>query len=319
MAFQFLLLMFFLFCSLHAEDPYKKLRELFNFNKYEDRIFSIQDIKNPDVLIYSIGKSFGGRNIWCIEKRSRYYGTEKEDKRILILGTSHPIEWTAVEVPMRLAEYFAQAKMDEIEHYATFYIIPIFNPDGFDYMRVIPVFYESNRKNRYFNPEEKNPGIYKRGVDLNRNFSYMWKFLIADETSDYYQGPYPFSEPETIALRDFVMENKIDFVVSMHTPGKLVQYPWSYTREPLKDSELIEISRRIASIIGNGYFTLQDAVNYEKPGSEIDWFYGEMRIKAIRIEIGKDLIDRRLGDYEGIKKAIIWLSDCYLKNDSIVE
>ncbi len=310
-------LFMFLFGFLHAADPYIKLRRLFNFSEYEKRIFSIQDI-NPNVIIYSIGKTRGDRNIWCIEIRSKYYEVNDEDKRIFILGTSHPIEWAAVEVPMRLAEYFSRAGAEGIGHYATFYIIPVFNPDGFDYMRVIPVFYESNRKNRYFDPEEKNPRIYRKGVDLNRNFPYMWKFMIKDENSDYYQGPHPFSEPETIALRDFVFEkkNRIDFVVSMHTPGKVVQYPWSYTKEPLKDRELIEVSRRIASIIGNGYRALQDAINYEKPGSEIDWFYGEEKIKSIRIEIGSDVIGTKLTDYEGIKKAMIWLSDYYLKGAS---
>jgi len=50
-----------------------------------------------------------------------------------------------------------------------------------------------------------------KGVDLNRNYDM---FFAVDETSssgkpcaEDYRGPYPFSEPETRAIRDFVTEN----------------------------------------------------------------------------------------------------------------
>jgi len=44
-----------------------------------------------------------------------------------------------------------------------------------------------------------------RGVDLNRNFAVRWEAKTAP-TSRTYAGPEPFSEPETAALRDFVLE-----------------------------------------------------------------------------------------------------------------
>lgn len=48
-----------------------------------------------------------------------------------------------------------------------------------------------------------------RGVDLNRN--YPWAFGEHDDVgssddpcSDVYGGPYPFSEPETQAIRNII-------------------------------------------------------------------------------------------------------------------
>ena len=59
------------------------------------------------------------------------------------------------------------------------------------------------------------------GVDLNRNFGFHWGDVSALHVvggtqlscMETYSGPRPFSEPETAAIRDFVMPRKDNIVV----------------------------------------------------------------------------------------------------------
>ncbi|MCX7882726.1 MAG: M14 family zinc carboxypeptidase [Brevinematales bacterium] len=276
-------------------DPYTHLRQLFDFEAYEKRIHALTNL--PAVRVFSLGTSRGGRNLWMIEISP----PTPSHHAILLLGSAHPIEWHAQEIPLRLAEYLAHHR-EKLRVFC--YILPIFNPDGFAYMRVIPVFYASNRKNRYYPPTEKRPSIYTAGVDLNRNFGYHWQKTSHDPSYPYYSGERPMSEPETIALEKFVSQTPLSLVISFHSPGKTVQYPWGYTLTPQTNQKLIHLAKWMAKTIGNGYKALQDSANYLKPGCEIDWFYGEKGILALRIEVSKKLIDTSLEDYTAIQTMI---------------
>jgi len=63
------------------------------------------------------------------------------------------------------------------------------------------------------------------GVDLNRNYGY--KFGTGDSNSqecsgDNYRGAYAFSEPETQAMRNFLIQHQTElkFVYNFHCAGK---------------------------------------------------------------------------------------------------
>src|SRR5205814_9450615 len=51
-------------------------------------------------------------------------------------------------------------------------------------------------------------------VDLNRNWRDIWRPL----KGEYYSGPYPLSEPETRAMRRFLLAVKPRYLVSLHQP-----------------------------------------------------------------------------------------------------
>ena len=54
-----------------------------------------------------------------------------------------------------------------------------------------------------------------RGVDLNRNFPYKWRSSAGGNT---WSGPAPLSEPENVALRDFIRRIRPDLTVTFHQP-----------------------------------------------------------------------------------------------------
>ena len=55
------------------------------------------------------------------------------------------------------------------------------------------------------------------GVDLNRNFPYLWRGHIP-HSSGYYPGPRPASEPETRAVMAFVRRIQPDVSIWYHQP-----------------------------------------------------------------------------------------------------
>lgn len=55
------------------------------------------------------------------------------------------------------------------------------------------------------------------GVDLNRNFPYRWRDHVP-QSSGYYPGPRPASEPETRAVMAFVQRIQPDISIWYHQP-----------------------------------------------------------------------------------------------------
>ena len=81
------------------------------------------------------------------------------------------------------------------------------------------------RKNR--NP---NPGLPGRGVDLNRNYDFLWSSGIgtsSSSTSETYKGSGPFSEPETRNVRYLLNTyTNTRMLVDVHSFSELALFPW---------------------------------------------------------------------------------------------
>ncbi|HEY9660058.1 MAG TPA: M14 family zinc carboxypeptidase, partial [Allocoleopsis sp.] len=78
------------------------------------------------------------------------------------------------------------------------FLLPLTNPDGRAWVQS-PTGYAMWRKNR-----RTNPGSSCLGVDLNRNFDFLWSSGIgtsAEPCSDVYKGSTAMSEPEVRNVR----------------------------------------------------------------------------------------------------------------------
>ena len=63
-----------------------------------------------------------------------------------------------------------------------------------------------------------------------------------------YSGSRPFSEPETIAVANFLLQHKdrMKMYLSLHSYSQLWLIPWAYTRQhPTDYDQLVRISLRI--------------------------------------------------------------------------
>lgn len=68
------------------------------------------------------------------------------------------------------------------------------------------------------------------GADANRNFDYYWLTggSSRNPCSDTFAGSKPFSEPESRALRDLVLDNKdhLAMYISLHAYSQMWLLPW---------------------------------------------------------------------------------------------
>jgi len=140
-----------------------------------------------------------------------------------------------------------------------------------------------------------------RGADLNRNFSYQWggagsSSNVCDAT---YRGPSPDSEPETRAIRDYMLSLFPDqrgtgaapatttgIFLDLHTYGGYVLWPWGYTTSASpNDAQLQTLGRKFAYF--NGYRPGQTGQDlYTCSGVTNDFAYGELGIAAYTFEMG---------------------------------
>ncbi|TMW39175.1 hypothetical protein DOY81_015745, partial [Sarcophaga bullata] len=110
----------------------------------------------------------------------------------------------------------------EVMHHIDWYFLPVANPDGYQYSRITDRLWT---KNRHF---DTKTGCF--GVNLDRNFDYKWGYSGSSENpcKNLYKGPKKFSEPETRAIRNFMLNVK-DFLgayISFGGYGQEIAYPW---------------------------------------------------------------------------------------------
>jgi len=158
----------------------------------------------------------------------------KEDKpQVLFVGTHHAREWVATEVSMRLikyltANYGTDARVTDLLDSVEVWVMPVGNPDGYQYTFTNERLWRKNLRDN----DGDGQVTLADGVDINRNFAAHWG--LDDEgsspnpSSATYRGTAPNSEPETQALVDFIKSQDFKFILSYHTSGNLILYPWGW-------------------------------------------------------------------------------------------
>ncbi|KAL1122369.1 hypothetical protein AAG570_003774 [Ranatra chinensis] len=227
-----------------------------------------------------IGKSAEGRKIKLLSITSG--GDNKP--AIWIDGGLHAREWispaSATYIQQQLVEL--RDNHEQLLQKYDWYILPVANPDGYEYTR---------NKDRLW---RKSRHRYQScvGVDLNRNFGYQWKSSRGCRREDY-SGPSPFSEPETRAIRDYILAHKnIKAYISLHSYSQMWLIPWGYTDEKPKDYYEIYLPAEkaveaIKKVRGTEYLLGTPAeLLYTSQGSSDDWAKGSAGIDyAYTIEL----------------------------------
>jgi hypothetical protein len=226
--------------------------------------------------LQSLGTSHEGRDIWAM-KISDNVGTTEDEPRVLYLGAHHAREIITPEIPLYIMYWLVQNY--GTDSLATFlvdnreiWIVPLMNPDGREYVEHTGDW----RKNR------RNNGDGTYGVDLNRNWCYMWGYddigSSPNTSSETYRGPSACSEPETQAVRDLMLTYDFSTCVSYHSHGDLVLWAWGYTSATCPDHDVFSaLGDSMATF--NGYSPGTGASLYLTNGDSDDWMYGEQTAK----------------------------------------
>ena len=130
-------------------------------------------------------------------------------------------------------------------------VFPDINPDGRAYsMAAAPNTGQAMwRKNR--NPASSGGIPSRLGVDVNRNYDFLWNFPVAfspaanhntlastDPGSDLFHGTGPFSEPESRNVRWLVEQFNTRYLVDVHSYTGDVLYPWGSDENQTTDPSM---------------------------------------------------------------------------------
>ena len=233
--------------------------------------------------LYSIGTTYEGRDIWCLEITDNP-GVDEGEPGVLFMGLHHAREWPTVEICLNLCEELTSGGYSSLINNNRIWVVTCVNPDGYYYCHDQGHDWRKNRR--------PIPGGI--GIDLNRNYggssngdpwgawgSVGEGSITHYPSNDLYCGPAPFSEAESQAVKELFIENDIHAAISWHTHGQIVIYPWGYTKTgQTPDDEYIsqlgeDIAQEITQQSGSGQYTPKQAsFLYPTTGDTTDWAYG---------------------------------------------
>ena len=277
-------------------------------SRYHSFVEMVTDIHavetaHPDIVhVFSIGKSYQGRDIWAA-KISDNVATDEAEPEVLFDALHHAREHMTVEQALYLLHlladnYGTDSRITSLVNSREIWIIFAVNPDGFVYDLTCTGSshppYCAWRKNR-----QPNAGTSAIGTDLNRNYSTHFGCCggsSGNPSSITYRGASAFSAPETRAVRDFVLSRIVGGIqqirahITFHTNGELILWPYGYTTTnvpkdmtALDHQTFVELGRQMAA--RNGYHAEQSSDLYITDGDQIDWLYGSQRIFSFTWEL----------------------------------
>jgi len=213
---------------------------------------------DPAIQLDSIGASVEGRPIIAVKVGPA--GDDPARPNVLFMATHHAREWVSTAVAMRLIRWLADSASPALLGSRDVWVIPVENPDGYQYTFTTDRFW---RKNRRLNGD----GTY--GVDPNRNYPAFWGVddLGSSPTpnTEIYRGTAPASEPETQAIIAFHAAHPPVLSVSYHSYSGLVLYPWGY-----RSGELPPDLPLYRALAGTDF---APAVGDNLPGSTLTYYH----------------------------------------------
>ena len=252
--------------------------EYYTYPEVVSELSQIQTDHSAIAKKISIGTSYEGRDIPGI-KISDNVGTEESEPEIFICALHHAREAATVNVAMYIINqltnnYGSDQTVTDLVNGREIYIIPVVNPDG-------KVYDDSGgsygsglswRKNR----QPCSGGI---GTDLNRNYSYGWGGSGSSGTcsNETFRGYEAFDAPETAAVRDFFNAHPdINVLLTYHSYGNLVLWPWGYTYDPIADADDKAVHETMGEQYASyvSYTPQQSADLYLASGTTDDWSFG---------------------------------------------
>ena len=261
------------------------------YNSYSDMQTHINNMKTfyPDLVsITDIGQTHEGRSIFAVKISDNVEMDESNEEGVSYFeALTHAREPMGLETTLfymwwLLENYLVNSEATYLVNNREIYFVPVVNPDGY-------VYNETTDPNGggFWRKNRRDDGINCKGVDLNRNYSYDWGNLAGSSDSpcsDLYHGPEAFSEPETQAIRDFVLEIKPATAFSTHTYSDVMIYPNNITT----DSDFAIYTDFASEFLPESYYgygNTPDMIGYVVSGTTSEYLH-EQGTKTYTPEIG---------------------------------
>ncbi len=284
--------------SMMSSEPY----QYHTYQELTDELHSLQENYSSLMTLTSIGKTYEGRDLWMV-KLSDDVEQAEDEPGVLFMAAHHGNERPGVEICLFFIRYmlenYLNNSLPEVQNAMNttqIYLIPMVNPDG---------VMADSRKNCAPNhgPFGKSPTVTSYGVNLNRNYDDPWFLaylfpmryylpIILPDSSFNYRGPYPFSENETKAVKDFAETHDFSISLSYHSYGEFIIYPWMHTTKQTPDESLFRSVGENISSINNYYLFIKNdriiPLYGGTLGSSENWLYREKGTLAYTVEVGEE-------------------------------
>lgn len=221
--------------------------------------------QNPEMMrVVEYGESVAGQPLIAIRLGDQRSDSQSSRPAMLVTGVTHGHEYMNIvdQLPA-----WALSKQQPLKSYfdegGLFYIVPIFNPDGY----------------------QANDRYNKNKVDLNRDFD-----ILPINTPK-------LTQPETKYFADFLEREitkqnaKLHYAISYHCCGRgetgkgwgdiaELGYPWAYTKIALPENELKRyetVSEQIKKVFDNKNILIDSWANilYKAQGVASDYYYAK--------------------------------------------
>jgi len=254
----------------------------------------------PCLDVSVIGYSLKGRPIYAL---TAGYGPVS----YMYNASHHANEWITSVILTRFAEDIAREINPAWQNWVggkepdggpnspwyerfTLHMVPMVNPDGVDIVT-----------NGYNDAWKANAC----GVDLNSNYPAGWELARAHKYARGYTspgprdyvGPYPLSEPESLAMAAYTKATDCALTLSLHTQGEEIY--WRY--RDYMPSGAAELAVRLSNASG---YKLEDVPDESSHGGYRDWFIESFNRPGYTIECGLGESPLPISDFNGIYKRV---------------
>jgi carboxypeptidase T len=303
----------------------------FTYDEMTEFLQSLAANHSDIMYLESIGETFEGRQIWLVKLSDDVQVEETNEPGVLFIGAHHGNEKPSFEVVIRFIEHMinkyglddmdddgdtlinediidgvdndndglvdedpSESRVTMIIDSMEIYCVPMVNPDG------VEAVTRTNQAPNY-GSDGKSDTITSYGVDLNRNYGFLWNLphlnpvgymypFLSDDQYGNFRGEFPFCENETQAIKGLVERvGQISISLSYHDYGEFMIFPWTHTTMHTPDEALFRsIGHNMSRI--NGY-ELRGEREYLIPwctgtvGCSENWLYGVHGILAFTIEL----------------------------------
>ncbi|WP_430785665.1 M14 family metallopeptidase [Virgibacillus flavescens] len=260
---------------------------------YEKMINDINRLVSvyPFLAHQTIGSSVMGKNLTELR-------LGVGPKRVHVNGSFHANEWITTPIIMKFVNEYLLALTNSSSirgiymlplFMETFFsIVPMVNPDGVDLVitglpentTYAAQVLEINNQSQDFSGWKANIN----GVDLNNQYPALWEVEANRKPSNPaardYPGPYPLSEPESVALAELTYARDFARVNSFHTQGEVIYWGFEGLEPPISEVIVNEYARV------SGYEPIQYVDSF---AGYKDWFIQEYQRPGFTIELGSGI------------------------------
>jgi carboxypeptidase T len=247
---------------------------------------------------FSIGNSYEGRPIFGLMLTSNVSAGSQGRPEVVVDSLIHARERAGLELSLYMVGVLTDnygktgtklgRRVTRLLNSTVVYVLPVLNPDGavFDFSGGS---FHKWRKNR-----QPIPDSTEIGVDLNRNFRFMWGCCngsSGNPAAEDYRGPSPWYAPEDIAYRDFVKAHPgLTEALTIHSAARRVLWPYGYTLKNVPATMTVDDHSVVVALakgmgLRNGYPAQQSSDMYVSDGDGDDWAYHSQGVFRLTLEM----------------------------------